>query len=100
MGPSKVMWGKDDEIRDLYKEAMKLLGEAESREQLQGLAQGTLAALLEEVEGMIFKEEQILFPTAMEKLSTAEWVEILKESGNIGYAFIEQPAGKRNWSVS
>lgn len=92
MGPSKVMWGKDDEIRDLYKEAMKLLGEAESREQLQGLAQGTLAALIEEVEGMIFKEEQILFPTAMEKLSSAEWVEILKESANIGYAFIEQPA--------
>jgi len=94
LGPSKVMWGKDDEIRDLYKEALKLLMEAGSREQLQGLARDTLSTLIEEVEGMIFKEEQILFPTAMEKLSTAEWVEILKESDNIGYAFIEQPAGQ------
>ena len=91
MGPSKVMWGKDNEIRDLYKETLMKLNQAESPGQLRELIEGTLAALIEEVEGMIFKEENILFPTSMEKLSASDWVDILKESGSIGYAFIENP---------
>ena len=41
---------------------------------------------------MVFKEENILFPTSLEKLNADEWVEILKESDEIGYAFIEKPA--------
>ena len=47
--------------------------------------------LLEEVDGMIFKEENILFPTSKEKLHTDDWVEILKESDEVGYVFIEKP---------
>jgi DUF438 domain-containing protein len=80
MGPSKVMWGKDNEIRDMLRAAVT----APSGEAVAGLA--------EEVLGMIFKEENILFPTALEKLSADEWVEILKESDEIGYTFIRKPA--------
>lgn len=40
---------------------------------------------------MIFKEENILLPTSIEKLDVDEWVEILRESDEIGYAFIEKP---------
>ncbi len=40
---------------------------------------------------MIFKEENILFPTSKEKLHIDDWVEILKESDEVGYAFIEGP---------
>ena len=39
---------------------------------------------------MIFKEENILFPTAIEKLDASNWVEILQESDDIGYVFIEK----------
>ena len=51
-GPSKVMWSKHNEVRALLKEAA-------ASAPTQGLE-----ALLSEVEGMIFKEENILFPAA------------------------------------
>ncbi|MDT8287709.1 MAG: PAS domain-containing protein, partial [Elusimicrobiales bacterium] len=50
------------------------------------------AALLEEIDGMIFKEESILFPTALEKLKAADWAEIFRESAQTGYIFIDPPA--------
>lgn len=88
VGPSKVMWGKDDEIRDMLKQATTRIDSADF-----GQYVGTyLNPLIEEVEGMIFKEENILFPAALEKLSVDDWVEILKDSEEVGYAFIEKPA--------
>jgi DUF438 domain-containing protein len=91
MGPSKVMWGKDNEIRDMLKAAHAALSSAKSKEDLAAFLENNLSPLIAEVEGMVFKEENILFPAAIEKLSANEWVEILKESDDIGYAFIEKP---------
>jgi DUF438 domain-containing protein len=87
MGPSKVMWGKDDEIRSMLKKATAQLDAAEVEKYIKT----HLNPLIEEVEGMIFKEENILFPTALEKLSVDDWVEILKDSEEVGYVFIEKP---------
>ena len=82
-GPSKVMWGKHNEVRDLFKKA-QAAGPADFP--------GAAAALLEEVDGMIFKEENILFPTSLEKLKPADWAEIFRQSAREGYIFIEPPA--------
>jgi PAS domain S-box-containing protein len=90
-GPSKVMWGKDDEIRDLLKKAISEIDKIEGSSGLEAYIRDVLNPLIEEVEGMIFKEENILFPTSIEKLDVDEWVEILRESDEIGYAFIEKP---------
>jgi DUF438 domain-containing protein len=87
-GPSKVMWGKDDEIRAMLKDAAANVDLPDR----QGYSKTYLTPLLEEVEGMIFKEENILFPAALEKLSVDDWVEILKDSEEVGYAFITKPA--------
>lgn len=92
MGPSKVMWGKDNEIREMLREAGRKLEEVKEASDWKAYENKTLNPLLEEVAGMIFKEEQILFPTAMEKLASGDWVDILKESDQIGYVFIEKPA--------
>lgn len=92
MGPSKVMWGKDNEIRDMLREAHRRLEGVKEASDWEVYESQALNPLLEEVAGMIFKEEQILFPTALEKLGAADWVDILKESDLIGYAFIEKPA--------
>ncbi|OIO04727.1 MAG: PAS domain S-box protein [Elusimicrobia bacterium CG_4_10_14_0_2_um_filter_56_8] len=82
-GPSKVMWGKHDEIRGLFKTALgagpEEFPEAASR-------------LLEEVDGMILKEEGILFPSSLERLKPADWAAIFRESAQTGYIFIEPPA--------
>ena len=81
-GPSKVMWGKHDEVRGLLKKAL-----AAPDAEFPAAA----AAALEEIDGMIFKEESILFPTALEKLKPADWAEIFRESAQAGYIFIDAP---------
>lgn len=83
-GPSKVMWGKHDEVRGMLKAALSAGAAA---------FPAAAAALLEEVDGMIFKEESILFPTALEKLKPADWAEIFRESAQAGYIFIDPPEG-------
>ncbi len=91
-GPSKVMWGKDNEIRDLLKTALTDLASVSTREELEAYAGKALDPLVAEIEGMIFKEENILFPVSLEKLDPGDWVEILRESDDVGYVFIEKPA--------
>jgi uncharacterized protein len=90
-GPSKVMWGKDDEIRDLLKRSLSGLDGVKEKKDLEGYIQGSLNPLVDEVEGMISKEEKILFPASREKLSVQDWVEVLKETEHVGYAFIQKP---------
>ncbi len=89
MGPSKVMWGKHNEIRGLLKSC---LSELEKITDKDSYIKERLKPLIEEIEGMIFKEENILFPSSVEKLTSDDWVDILKESSDIGYVFIEEPA--------
>ena len=92
MGPSKVMWGKDNEVRDLLKSALNGLESVSNQAELQDYARKALNPLIEEVDGMIFKEENILFPASLEKLAPADWVSILQESDDVGYVFITKPA--------
>jgi len=90
-GPSKVMWGKDNEIRDLLKKSISSVKDINDIKNLEPYSKNSLEPLMEEVTGMIFKEENILFPTCLEKLSADDWIEILKESDKIGYVFVERP---------
>jgi len=90
-GPSKVMWGKDNEVRDLLKKAISSVEGIKDIKDLEPYLKNSLDPLIDEVTGMIFKEENILFPTCLEKLSTNDWVEILKESDKVGYVFVEKP---------
>jgi len=89
-GPSKVMWGKDNEVRDLLKKAISSVEEIKDIKDLEPYSKNSLDPLIEEVTGMIFKEENILFPTCLEKLSANDWVEVLKESDKVGYVFVEK----------
>jgi PAS domain S-box-containing protein len=90
-GPSKVMWGKDNEVRDLLKNAISSVEDIKDTKALELYTKNSLDPLIEEVTGMIFKEENILFPACLEKLSTNDWIEILKESDEVGYVFVEKP---------
>lgn len=83
-GPTQVMWGKDNEIRELIKKAIENVDKEDFRENY-------LEPMLSEIEGMIFKEENILFPTCLEKLHSEDWTNIFKESAQVGYVFIEPP---------
>ncbi len=91
MGPSKVMWGKHNEIRDLRKNAISNIENGLCAKDSDSYIRQNIEPLVEEVEGMIFKEENILFPASSERLNPADWIEILKESDDIGYTFINRP---------
>ncbi|MEW5806511.1 MAG: DUF438 domain-containing protein [Acidobacteriota bacterium] len=90
-GPSKVMWGKDNDIRDMLRRSIAQIDALKGKKETEDFLKDLINPLVEEVEGMIFKEENILFPTTMEKLTVDEWVEVLKASDDVGYVFIEKP---------
>lgn len=87
-GPSKVMWGKHDEIRQILKTVRESVSEAAAGENWSELkARGK--TLLRSIKRMIFMEERILFPTALGKLSDKHWIEIRRGEAEIGYAWIK-----------
>jgi DUF438 domain-containing protein len=90
-GPSKVMWGKDDEVRALLRQGLAGIETLQEEKELKEYVAKTLNPLIEEVNGMIFKEEKILFPASLEKLNVQDWVDVLKEAEKVGYGFIEKP---------
>jgi len=83
MGPSKVMWGKHDEIRDKLKRT-----EAQLKDKKWGELDDQLKDLSSAIKKMIFLEEKILYPTSARKLSTIDWAKIKKGEGDIGYSWI------------
>lgn len=87
--PPKVMWGVDDEIRAEIK-GIKL--ELESYRGNKEEVVKRLGILIERVNEMIFKEENILFPMCKDTLSEDEWVTVVEDSEEIGYCLIE-PTG-------
>jgi DUF438 domain-containing protein len=82
-GPTKVMWGKHDEIRQLVREADAL---AEGRDWKN--LRGKIKSLEGAVKKMIFLEEKILYPTAARKLGDVEWATIKRGEPEIGYAWV------------
>lgn len=83
--PPKVMWGVHDEIREKMKAVRELLRK-------EKIDKASIIEKMEdiifEVNEMIFKEESILFPMAIDYLTQEEWIVIMDESEEIGYSII------------
>lgn len=82
-GPTKVMWGVDDHIREAIKTAKQVLTNYSNDD--HQTAVNSMEFVIREVSEMIFKEENILFPMALQHLTEDEWVKIAHESDEIGY---------------
>lgn len=91
--PPQVMWGVDDEIRAQLKETKKLAAAYQS--DLQGDLISKAEDTLDRITEMIFKEEKILLPMALETLAEDEWQQILLDSDEIGYCLVEPAKGWR-----
>jgi uncharacterized protein len=93
-GPSKVMWGKDDQIRQLLKDLSVALREADTTvAEWKLLAATTGAAAASSVHEMIYKEEQILLPMCLERFTADEWAEIWASSPRYGWCLVEPRQG-------
>ena len=83
-GPTKVMWGLDDDIRGRLKTAQALI-EASDVKALVSMLPETLGM----IDDMVYKEEKILLPTALQVVTDDEWAEMAAGDAEIGYAWIE-----------
>ena len=93
-GPSKVMWGKDDQNRELLKDLSAALREPEtSVAEWKLLAATTGAVAVSSVHEMIYKEEQILLPLCLERFTADEWAEIWASSSRYGWCLVEPREG-------
>ncbi len=81
-GPSQVMWGLHDEIRKLLKSALAFEGDARRNVARVG-------ELVTMTRDMIYKEEHILYPMALETLDEAEWGRVRRGEDEIGYAWVQ-----------
>jgi DUF438 domain-containing protein len=86
-GPPMVMWGKHDEVRKQLKETLAALQQVTSINAAEAKAFNSFAILpvLEAVDDMVYKEEKIMFPTALDLLTEQEWYEIYRQSDEYGY---------------
>jgi DUF438 domain-containing protein len=89
-GPSKVMWALHDDIRGFIKDVRKRAAENK-------MERVAITALVKMVNDMIYKEEHILFPMALETLSEEEWAKARKGEEEAGYAWIEP---ETQWKAS
>ena len=84
--PPKVMWGVDDQIRDLFEGVRKAavqLPQIDIQE-----VQEAFETFAQEFESMIFKEESILLMILLETFTQDDWLRIAAESPVYGYAII------------
>jgi uncharacterized protein len=90
-GPPKVMWGKHDEVRDMLNAAIETLAtdEAVTPEEAIAIKEMLLQPATNGIADMTMKEEEILFPMSMDKLTDSDWYDIASQTNEIGYCLYD-----------
>jgi uncharacterized protein len=84
--PLMVMWSLHDDIRLIWK---KLLSDIEAEGEFNAVIFKDIGELFFLMYGMIFKEELVVYPIAMETLDKYTWDKIRSMEAEIGYSYIE-----------
>ena len=87
--PPAIMWTEHDEQRKEIKEASKTLEDKEilGLEEFKGKLLSHLKNLTALIPNHFYKEENILFPMALELISDVEWREIKASMDDLGYCY-------------
>lgn len=90
-GPPKVMWGKHDEIREMLKASLEAVSVREqiTADEASSLTDLILLPAVKAVSDMIAKEEEILFPMCLDKLTEDDWYAIYQQTGEFGYCLYD-----------
>ncbi|RLC56378.1 MAG: DUF438 domain-containing protein, partial [Candidatus Cloacimonadota bacterium] len=86
--PLNVMWSLHDDIRRKWKELSQHIKEDGEFTPKIYRDIGELFFLMY---GMIFKEELIVYPIAMETVTQDHWQQMQEQSAELGYSYIEAP---------
>lgn len=94
VGPSKVMWAKDDEARGFLKALAEALAVEEAAPEewrlvVETVGEPAAAALAE----MVSKEELVLLPLSLGTLSADEWGLVHAESPRVGWCLVPPREG-------
>ncbi len=81
-GPSKVMWALHDDIRQMMKDVVDKAGRGP-------VTPMEIKTLLHMINDMIYKEEHILFPMALETLGDGDWEKVKTGEEEVGFAWIK-----------
>jgi len=79
-GPSSVMWAIHDDIRTGWKRLDALLADTPDA----AAVAGAFGPLAEAIRQMFYKEDNILYPTALQMLTPEEWDAIRAQEGEVG----------------
>ena len=93
--PPKVMWGVDDDIRKLFRDAESKLQELSNSDADIEEFSKAFETFSEEFEAMILKEEAILLMILLETSTQDDWLSIAEESDAYGYAIIKKQSRTR-----
>jgi len=90
-GPPKVMWGKHDEVREKLKAAIEIVSAPDeiSADEARTAAELVLNPTVRAIPDMIMKEEEILFPMCMDKLTDEDWYAIDQQTMEFGYCLYD-----------
>ncbi len=88
-----VMWSFHDDYRDGLKLLDNLLEKPLKNKQEISKEIGKLFFVLKPI---IFREEQIVFPVALNAIPQKDWDEMLIQSHNVGWCYITPPSQKSN----
>ena len=91
--PSKIMWSLEDEVENTIKKALKYLDNNKEEKFLNMQDE-----VIEIVEDMMQKEEEILYPTSIDMISEDEFMEMRIGDDEIGYCLIDTPPEYGNLS--
>jgi len=94
--PPKVMWAEHDEIREKKKKFYQLL-ETHKNTQFQEFTERLeqiAVDIANKLSNHFYKENNILFPAALNVISEEEWGEIIKQFDEIGYCSFTPEAAK------
>ncbi len=83
--PPKVMWGVDDEIRQMMKAFKKML---QSDQTMSAELKESAEEMKTKILDMIVKEEKIMLPMLLDVLTEDEWLDIAQDSAEIGYCIV------------
>lgn len=89
-GPSSVMWAIHDDVRAGWKALGQLLaaGPGDDSAAFSRQIEEVFRPLERAIREMFYKEENILYPTALEKLSADEWAAIRAQEHEVGYCYV------------
>jgi uncharacterized protein len=86
-GPPQVMWGIHDEIRKHLKDLEMVISKKEINR-----IKDIIPSMMRVITEMIFKENNILFPMALNSIAKDDWQVIRKGDDEVGYMFSQVPS--------